>query len=94
MTKPHKRKDARVDTALMVFLENGRGVTRDMSPSGAFFWTSGNYAVGEPINFAIELRTAGGKMMWKCQGDVIRTEPRDHMVGVAARINESTMESA
>lgn len=93
MTQPQKRRDQRVDTALPVFLENTRGVTRDTSASGAFFWTSGNYAPGESISFAIELKTAGGKMMWKCRGAVVRTEPRDHMVGVAARITESTMES-
>jgi hypothetical protein len=65
-----------------------------MSASGAYFWTSGDYAVGDPINFTIEMKTAGGKMLWKCRGDVIRTDPRDHMVGVAARITESEMEPA
>jgi len=95
MTQPGAgRRDARVDTPALVYLENGRGVTRDMSASGAFFWTSGTYTPGEPINFAIELKTAGGKMMWKCKGDVVRAEPLGHMVGVAARIIESTMESA
>jgi hypothetical protein len=94
MAQSQKRKDRRVDTPLLVFLENRRGVTRDMSASGAFFWTSGTYAPGEPISFVIELKTAGGRMMWKCRGDVVRTEPRDHMVGVAARITESAMEPA
>lgn len=65
-----------------------------MSASGAFFWTSGTYTPGEPISFAIELKTAGGKMMWKCKGAVVRTQPLGHMVGVAASITESTMESA
>jgi len=94
MTQTQERRDERVDTALLVFLENGRGVTRDMSASGAYFWTSGTYTPGESINFAIELKTAGGKMMWKCKGAVVRAEPFAHMVGVAASITESTMESA
>jgi hypothetical protein len=88
------RRDRRVDTALPVFLESTTGVTRDMSASGAFFWTSGTYAPGESISFAVELKTAGGRMMWKCRGDVVRTELRDDTVGVAARITESTMEPA
>jgi len=88
------RRDTRVDTPALVYLEKGRGVTRDMSASGAFFWTSSTYTPGEPISFAIELKTAGGKMMWKCKGDVVRAEPLGHMVGVAARIIESKMESA
>jgi PilZ domain len=94
MTQPQKRRDQRIDTPLLVFLDNARGVTRDMSVSGAFFWTSGTYAVGDPISFAIELKTAGGKKMWKCRGAVVRTEPRDHMIGVAATITDSTMEAA
>jgi len=88
------RKDRRVDTALPVVLENATGVTRDMSASGAFFWTSGTYAPGQSISFAVELKTAGGRMMWKCRGDVIRTEPRGNDVGVAVRITESATELA
>lgn len=94
MTRTHQRKDKRFDTPMLVFLENARGVTRDTSTSGAFFWTSGTYTPGQPISFAIELKTAGGRMMWKCKGAVVRTEPRDYMVGVAATITESTMEPA
>ncbi len=92
MKVSHQRKDKRVDTPLLVFLEKGRGVTRDTSASGAFFWTSGTYTPGQPISFAIELKTAGGTMMWKCKGAVVRTEPRDYMVGVAATITESSVE--
>lgn len=92
MTQPHRRRDKRVETPLLVFLENARGITRDTSPSGAYFWTSGEYSPGQPISFSIELNTAGGKMMWKCKGAVVRTEPRDYMVGVAATIIESTVE--
>lgn len=94
MSQPQGRRDERVDTALLVFLDNARGVTRDMSASGAYFWTSGNFTPGESINFAIEVKTADGKMMWKCKGDIVRAEPFAHMVGVATRITESRMESA
>jgi len=75
-------------------MENATGVTRDMSASGAFFWISGTYAIGEEISFSIELKTAGGRMIWKCRGEVLRTEPRDDTVGVAVRITESTTEPA
>lgn len=94
MTQPHKRRDERVNTPLRVFLDNASGVTRDASASSAFFWTSGTYTPGDPISFAIELKTPVGMMMWKCKGAVVRTEPRDHMVGVAATITESKMEPA
>jgi len=93
-TRQQKIRDPRIDTPLPVFLDNATGVTRDMSVSGAFFWTSGTYATGESISFAIELKTAKGRMMRKCQGIVVRTEPHDYMIGVAARITNSTMEPA
>jgi len=89
-----KRKDRRVDTAILVFLEDRRGVTRDISASGAYFWTSGRYAVGESIRFTMARNTANGRMISRCDGHVLRTEPYDYMVGVAASIKESTAEAA
>jgi len=83
-----KRKDQRADTALFVHTENARGVTRDVSASGAFFWTAGRYAVGQPIRFAIEHNTTNGREVSNCHGHVLRIEPRDYMVGVAASIKE------
>jgi hypothetical protein len=91
---PELRRDQRYHTALPVFLENAIGATRDMSTSGVYFWKDGMCLCmpGEPISFAIELKTAKGRMMWKCKGAVVRTEPLGDMFGVAARITESTME--
>jgi hypothetical protein len=91
---PEMRRDQRVKVALPVFLENATGVLRDMSASGAFFWTSGTYALGEEISFSIELQKAGGRMMWTCRGDVVRTEPRGRAMGVAVRIVEEELELA
>ena len=45
MPKPQNRLDKRVDTAMLVYLKGARGVTRDMSASGAYFWTIGDYTV-------------------------------------------------
>jgi len=92
--RSERRKDPRADTALLVFLETASGVTRDVSASGAFFWASGTYAVGEQICFAMEGYTDTGRMISKCRGQVLRTEPHDHLVGVAASIVESATESA
>ena len=88
-----KRKHQRANTAMRVFLKSATGVTRDMSASGAYFWTSGTYAIGESISFSIELKTAGGRMMRKCKGEVLRVERQDSShVGVGVRITESRME--
>jgi hypothetical protein len=94
LTQREKRGNQRVHAALPVFLENATGITRDVGASGTFFWTSRTYAPGESINLTIGLKTASGRMMQRCQGAVVRTERLAHMVGVAVRIVESTIESA
>ncbi len=83
---PEKRSDRRFDVALPVMLENATGVTRNVSSSGAFFWTSGAYALGDVINFSMGRKTESGEFMLKCRGVVFRTERRGNDVGVAVRV--------
>lgn len=82
-TPPEKRRDRRIDIALPVMLENATGVTRNVSSSGAFFWISGSYVLGDAINFAMGRRTESGECMLKRRGVVLRTEQRGNDVGVA-----------
>ncbi len=86
-----KRREERVPAILPVMLGNTTGTTCDVSASGMFFETSATFAPGETISFTVEFDTPGGKRMLKCRGDIVRTEIRDPMVGVAVRITESTM---
>lgn len=87
-----RRRSRRIDVMLPVILENARAVTRDTRASGVFFWKRGTFMYGDSIRFAIERMTKSGRMLQKCRGVVIRTEPDDQGVGVAARITESTTE--
>ena len=88
-----KRKGQRISTALPVFLKNAEGITRDVSASGVFFWTSESIcAPGELIRFSVELKRPEGRVKLKCQGDVVRTEPRNGEMGVAVKITESAFE--
>lgn len=89
-----KRSEERVPATRPVRLDRGTGVTRNVSASGVFFETDVNYAPGREISFAIELDGPTGKMMFKCQGQIVRVEHRDGNVGVAAKIVASTLESA
>lgn len=86
-----RRKDLRLRTELPVSLEKATGITRDVSASCAFFWTSGNHAVGDKISFAIGLNGGSG-MVWNCEGEVMRVEPRGKDVGVAVKIIRLTVE--
>ena len=87
-----KRKDERIFTALPVDLGNATGVTRDVSASGVFFEIDSSYRLGSAIEFAVEMDTPGGKMLLKCEGEIVRVEPRGARVGVAVKITESAIE--
>ena len=90
--KSEKRRGQRIQTALPIFLKNAEGITRDVSASGVYFWTSESMcALGELISFSVELKRPEGRVMLKCQGDVVRTEPRNGMMGVAVKISDSAM---
>ena len=94
MTTSAKRsREERVAAALPVSLDRGAGITRDVSASGVFFETDVNYAPGSEISFSIELQGPAGKMMLRCQGQIMRVEDRGGKVGVAAKITESRLET-
>ena len=82
----------RVPAAQPVHLDQGTGITRDVSASGVFFETDVNYAAGSEISFSIEIDGPVGKMMLRCQGQIVRVEQRDGKLGVAAKIIESRLE--
>ena len=88
-----RRNEHRLGSALPVYLANATGMMRDMSASGAYFWTPKKYAVGDTINFSIGIYTSKGRTVWKCQGDVLRTEPQDIYHGVAVKITSTTVEA-
>lgn len=87
-----RRSEDRVPAELPVNLQSGKGITRDVSPSGVFFETDTAYAPGSEISFSIELDSPGGKMMLNCQGRIVRVEHRSGKVGVAAKIIASSLE--
>jgi hypothetical protein len=87
-----KRKDERITTALPVDLGTAPGVTRDVSASGVFFEVDANYKLGGGIAFTVELDTPGGKMLLKCEGEIVRIEPGGGRVGVAVRIIGAVLE--
>ena len=87
-----KRRNERILTALPVDLGTATATTRDVSASGVFFEIDASYALGSVIEFTVELDTPGGKMMLKCEGEIVRIEPRGTRVGVAVRIVNSALQ--
>ena len=66
---------------------------RDMSSSGAYFWTPNKPFVGDDIGFSIGLYTPEGRTVWKGQGRVLPTEPQDVSFGVAVKITSTARET-
>lgn len=85
---PERRRDKRINVALPVFLDNAKGVTRDVSASGVFFWINGMYSLGDSISFSMGRTSDSRKLMLKCRGVVWRTVSRGKDMGVAVRITE------
>lgn len=81
----------RVITALPVYLEGVKGVTRDVSASGLYFETEASFSVGNSVSFTVDFMSRTGKMKLQCRGNIIRVEPNGGRVGVAVKITESTM---
>ena len=76
-----------------MILESATAVTRDVSPSGVFFWThGGSFVAGNRITFAVQVSKPAGRMGLVCRGDIVRTERYENMLGVAVSIRESAIE--
>ena len=88
-----KREEQRVRTALPVSVDKASGIMRDMSESGAYFWISGTYAIGDTISFSIGLNPDKSRIVWKCEGTVVRVEPRGNDIGVAVKIVRTAVET-
>ena len=77
----------------LIQLDRGTGVTRNISTSGVFFVTGGDYVPGNKINFTIELTgLRGGTLMLRSWGKIVRVEIRRGIVGVGAKILASKLE--
>ena len=89
-----KRREERMSSTRPVKLDRGTGVTRNISASGVFFVTGGDYVPGNKINFTIELAgLRGGTLMLRSWGKIVRIEIGRGIVGVGAKILASKLET-
>ena len=91
--KNEKRKGKRVSAALPVAVEGMPAMARDVSATGIFLETDANYALGSAVNVALDLDTPWGKVMFQCQGRIVRVEHRDEKVGVAVHFTDDAGQS-
>lgn len=80
----NSRKEERVVVAHSVNLGNAGGITRDISASGTYFETEVSnviYALGSKINFTMKLNNSWGRLILKCNGEIVRIETQDAELG-------------
>lgn len=94
MPSEEKRKEERTVIELPLAFEDGNGVTRNLSASGMFFWTDSSpaFEVGDRVAITLEVVRSGRKIRPKCQGEIVRVEPRGKQTGVGMRIVESELD--
>ena len=89
----HARREQRVQAELNVNLEQGKGVTRDVSESGVYFETDLPFTPGAPISFSFNFDDApGGPLVLKCEARIVRVEDRGGKTGVGATITSYKFE--
>jgi hypothetical protein len=93
---PDRRQAQRIAVELSVELENGKGVTRDVSAAGVFFLTDLSFSIGKPIDLCLVLERVDpvGPLRVRCQGRVVRVERCDDARGVAVAIASHNLEPA
>lgn len=85
-----RRRADRVFVKLPVKMEEGEGVTRDITANGIYFQTDMQCEPGSEINFTITFEQYPGPMILRCKAVVVRVEHKDGKMGVAARVIESS----
>jgi hypothetical protein len=84
-----RRRAPRFRIAIPVELDEGAGITRDVSLSGVFFETDRSFAPGEQINMVMVLErvSPGRPVRLQCEGRVVRVTRFDTQIGVAVAIS-------
>ena len=90
MSTEEKRKEERTVIELPLAFDDVKGVTRNLSASGMFFWTDSSpaFAVGDRVAITLEVIRSGRKIKPKCEAEIVRIEPRGKHTGVGLRIVE------
>ncbi len=84
-----RRQATRYRVALPVELEEGIGQTRDVSALGVFFETDQSLSPGASVHVSLVF---GSGLRVHCEGQVVRVQPLQGRVGVAAAFSSYRFE--
>lgn len=90
-----RRQAIRLPMELPVELNEGMGITRDVSLSGVYFETNQPLVPNQPIMFTLmfEARSWRRPIRLECEGEVVRVEPGKWRVGIATTISSYSFAS-
>jgi hypothetical protein len=77
-----RRRGQRFKLTLGVQLDDGIGMTRDISTSGIFFETENAHSIGDTIRLFLNFEHE----TLQCEARVVRVEPRNGQFGVAVEL--------
>ena len=87
-TKSDRRTD-RFDVELPVEMDGVPGLTRNICATGIYFETETAQTPGSRVRFTVEVTVGGEKSKMVCEGEVIRVESKNGVVGVAVSLSSS-----
>lgn len=91
-----RRLEERLKATLNLELESGsKGLTRDISPGGVFFWSMRPFNAGDPVDFSVHFDDRQADRHWTlhCKAEVLRVENGSARWGVAARILDTRLDT-
>ncbi|MDO8263344.1 MAG: PilZ domain-containing protein [Gallionella sp.] len=90
----HGRGADRFDTRLPVEMGRIQGLTRNISATGIYFETETAPEPGSRVHFSVEVHVHGEKQKLVCDGEVVRVDHQNGMLGIAARLTGSFFSDA
>lgn len=83
------RKEERIDTELIVTLEDGgQGIARNVSANGIYFVTDAALEAGQPVKFMLDFQDfPGSPIVVNCIARIVRVEEQGARKGVGAAIS-------
>ena len=87
-TKPDRRAD-RFNVELPVEMDGVQGLTRNICATGIYFETQAVQTPGSHVRFTVEVTVGGEKSKMFCEGEIVRVESKDGVVGIAVSLSSS-----
>jgi hypothetical protein len=89
-----RRGTDRFATELPVMIDGVQGLTRNISATGIYFEAEVAPARGSRVSFTVEVMVRGERLKLVCEGEVVRVEQNDGVLGIAAKLENSFFSDA